>query len=222
MRILTDEQIHFYEQNGYVLTSGLIEDSVIQSGEKAMWRLMGADPTDKSSWTAATLAKGFSDPDISACFTAKVRAAAAQLAQEAISNFPQPEGSFVINVFPQAGEWKPQGMHIDHAIRSDDYSVFPRPLRVASITYLNDVNIHSGGTMVCPGSHKKIEALAKSDPARYEKMWQLNEELNSIGLGEPLELLGNQGDVLFYHYLTAHSGSMNVGNYPRLALVHKW
>jgi ectoine hydroxylase-related dioxygenase (phytanoyl-CoA dioxygenase family) len=177
---------------------------------------------DSSTWSRPVIATGFSDPDLLACFTPQTRAAAAQLAEEPVENFPVPTGTLVINVFPQEGEWMPQGMHIDHAIKNHDHSVFPRPLRVASITYLNDVQPQSGGTCVWPGSHRIIEQLAKSDPVLYEKMWKLNENLSSLNLGEPLELLGKQGDVLFYHYLTAHSGSTNIGTYPRLALVYKW
>ncbi len=219
---LTEEQIDFYNQNGYVLISGLIDPDIAAKGESKMWSVMGANPADKSTWKSANHVAGYSDPEILACFTQEVLEAAALLSESDPGELEVPASAFVINVFPTEGEWVNHGMHIDHAIPEDDYSVFPRPLRVASITYLNDVEPHSGGTVVWPGSHKKIEALAKSDPVRYEKMWQLNNELHLAEIGEPIELLGNRGDVLFYHYLTAHSGSMNVGSYPRLALVHKW
>ena len=32
-----------------------------------------------------------------------------------------------------------------------------------------------------------------------------------MDLGEPMEVVAKQGDVLFFHHLLPHSGTMNVG-----------
>jgi ectoine hydroxylase-related dioxygenase (phytanoyl-CoA dioxygenase family) len=90
------------------------------------------------------------------------------------------------------------------------------------MTFLNDVALHGGGTVVWPGSHRRLEALARSNPQRYELMWTLNQSLKELDLGRPVELTPRRGDVLFYHYLCAHAGSMNTGPRPRLALNMKW
>jgi ectoine hydroxylase-related dioxygenase (phytanoyl-CoA dioxygenase family) len=90
------------------------------------------------------------------------------------------------------------------------------------MTYLSDVPSHGAGTIVWPGSHLKLEALAKSDPERYELMWALNQDIPRAGIGEPVELTPRRGDVLFYHYLCAHAGSKNTSDRPRLALNMKW
>jgi ectoine hydroxylase-related dioxygenase (phytanoyl-CoA dioxygenase family) len=95
-------------------------------------------------------------------------------------------------------------------------------MHLAGIIYLNDVPPQGASTVVWPGSHRKIEALAKSDLTHYELMQTLNAELGKLDLGDPIEIPGKRGDVLFYHYLCAHSGSRNATDTPRLALVHKW
>jgi len=41
-------------------------------------------------------------------------------------------------------------------------------------------------------------------------------------LSRPVELTPRRGDVLFYHYLCAHAGSMNTSSRPRFALNMKW
>lgn len=222
MRPLTAEQMRRYEEDGYLLVSGLIAPRIVELGEAAMWRSLGALSDDPATWKEARTVGTFDDPAILACYTPEMLAVVAQLAGEDVSPVHAPSRAFAINVYPQEGPWQHHGPHIDHAIKKDGYKTFPRPFHVATIAYLNDVARHGAGTVVWPGSHKKIEALAKSDLERFEYMWVLNEALDELDLGEPLELLGKQGDVLFYHYLCAHSGSTNASDRPRLALVSKW
>ena len=219
MNLLTDEQKRQYVEEGYVLVSGLISDEIARSGAAALWRALNADPADSTTWKNVAWASGHKDPDIVACFTPEFAAAAAELSGEASR---PPSSAFTLNVFPQEGPWKPQGPHIDHAIPKDGFRVFPRPMRIASIAYLNDVPPHGASTVVWPGSFKKIEALAKSDPQKYELMAALNQDLNTLDLGDPVEVHAGRGDVLFYHYLTAHAGSSNATQTPRFAVVHKW
>ena len=56
-----------------------------------------------------------------------------------------------------------------HLIRSVERAqpTTPRAFRVACMVYLSDVAPHGGGTVVWPGSHRKLEALARSDLDRY-------------------------------------------------------
>ncbi len=96
------------------------------------------------------------------------------------------------------------------------------PFRVASMLFASDVESHGGGTLVWAGSHKKILALAQSDPDYYALMSNLNNELDKANIGEYVELTPKRGDILFYHTLCGHSGSMNVRNTPRLAMNAKW
>ena len=90
------------------------------------------------------------------------------------------------------------------------------------MTFLNDVEPNGGGTVVWPGSHRKIAALARSNPDYYRPMWVLGEELYKADIGECVEIVPQGGDVLFYHVFCAHSGSLNVTDYPRLAMNMKW
>jgi hypothetical protein len=222
MSTITSEQKRQFEEQGYVLVSGLIAPEIAEAAAGALWRGLGADPDDRATWQNVPVGSSHKDPAILACFTPEVLAAAAGLAGEDPATFKAPSSTLTLNIFPQEGPWSHHGPHIDHALARDGYKVFPRPLRIASILYLNDVPQHGAPTVVWPGSHRKIEALAKSDPAHYELMQTLNQELGSLDLGEPIEIPGRRGDILFYHYLTAHSGSRNATDTPRFALVYKW
>lgn len=220
---LTAEQQAEYRERGYLLVSGLIPDDVSARAEAAMWRLIGADPRDPASWEGAGGGHAaYADADLVACYTPAVLDAAARVAGDDPATVRAPGKGYAINIFPQSGPWTWPGPHIDHAIKEHGHKTFPRAFRVACMTYLSDVPPQGGGTIVWPGSHSRLEALARSDSERYEFMWALNQDLDKAGLGDPVELTPRRGDVLLYHYLCAHAGSKNVSDRPRLALNAKW
>jgi hypothetical protein len=223
MATLTPQQLAQYDRDGYLLVSGLIPEDVAAAAEAAMWRAIGATPGDPASWADKTYGhERIDDPAVVAVYTPEFRAAAAALTGDDVSTIDLPDSGYAINVYPQQAEWKWPHPHIDHAIKEDGHKTFPRAFRVATMTFLNDVPLHGAGTVVWPGSHHRLEALAKSDPYHYGMMWVLNQELERADLGLPVELTPKRGDVLFYHYLCAHAGSMNTSYRPRFALNAKW
>jgi hypothetical protein len=220
---LTEELAQQYERDGYLLLSGLIPDEISQAAEAAMWRAIGANSGDPVSWIGKSAGHStFEEPALVACYTPAFMEAAARLAGGDISEFDPPKRAYGINIMPQKAEWKWPNPHIDHAIKEHGHHTFPRAFKIATMTFLSDVTQHGGGTVVWPGSHKRIEAMAKSDPARYDLMWAVNQDLDKAGIGEPVELTPRRGDILFYHYLCAHAGSMNTSARPRLAMNCKW
>lgn len=221
--VLSDEQLRQFERDGFLLVPGLVPDPVAAGAAEAMWRCLGVSAKRPAEWRRLSLApQNFRDAELLACFSNDCVAAAAQLSGEPAATFVRPRRAYCVNVFPSEQHWKAHVPHIDHSNVAARHRVFPRPMRIASMTYLNDVEPHSGGTMVWPGSHRLIEALARSDPARFRLMAQLNAGVPSLDLGRPVELTPRRGDVLYYHYLCAHAGSLNVGATPRFALSWKW
>lgn len=220
---LSNEQRRMFDEQGYLLASGLIPPPAAAAAAAAIWRILQANPQDAASWEGIPKDhRVFDDPALGAVYTPQVMQAAAELAGDDPASLRTPTSGYAINVFPTAAEWHWPGPHIDHAIKEHGHKTFPRAFRLAAMTFLNDVPVHGGGTVVWPGSHKKLEALAKSDPERYELMWSLGRDISKVDLGDPVELTPRQGDVLFYHYLCAHAGSMNTSRTPRLALNMKW
>jgi len=222
MQVLTEAQEQEYAEQGYLLVSGLVPATIAEAAEAAMWRAFAADPNDRATWPIAMRHQVYDPPELAACYTPEILAAAALLAGDDPASFKPPSRGYAINVFPQEGEWQWPRPHIDHAIKEHGHKTFPRAFRIASMLFLNDVPTHGAGTVVWPGSHRKLLALAQSDPERYEMMWTLNQELSQRDLGEPVELTPRRGDILFYHYLCAHAGSMNTSDRPRLAMNMKW
>jgi ectoine hydroxylase-related dioxygenase (phytanoyl-CoA dioxygenase family) len=204
--ILTPDQHQFFTDNGYILLSGLVPEPIVE-----------AAATRLSELYEGNTFFGVKDPAFAACYSESLCRAARELSGN--------DGDFS-TYYPVAQtsdrEWQSPPPHIDHALEQNNFNVFPRPMRLASMFYLSDIRPHGGGTVVWPGSHKKVEALAQTDVVKYERMFHLNNDLPLLDLGEPIELTPKKGDVLFYHYLCAHAGSTNNNPEPRLAINHKW
>jgi Phytanoyl-CoA dioxygenase (PhyH) len=220
---LTAEQREQYARDGFLLVSGLIPNAISAAAEAAMWDVVGVSPDDPASWGSVDPShRAYENAALVACYTPVYVAAAADLAGDDPATFRFPTRGYVINLFPRREEWAWPRPHIDHAIKEHGHKTFPRAFRIAAMTYLSDIEPHGGGTVVWPGSHRKIEALARSKPEQYELMWSLGRDLQQAGFGEPLEMTPRRGDVLFYHYLCAHAGSINVRDRPRFAMNMKW
>jgi ectoine hydroxylase-related dioxygenase (phytanoyl-CoA dioxygenase family) len=203
-----------YAAQGFLLVSGLIEPEVVRRARDAMcdWEVPGH---------AAAHHAYSGDSSIIACFSQQVCSVAAELAG-ASRPFAAPATVYTIRVSPQKGVWQWPEPHIDHALEQDAHRTFPPPFRIGCLIYVTDVSAHSGATVVWPGSHRQLEQSARSRPSDYEFLSALNRDVPKMTLAEPLEILARAGDVLFYHYLCAHAGSMNAGTQVRLALNHKW
>lgn len=84
--------------------------------------------------------------------------------------------------------------------------------------YLEDVPSRSGGFTVYPGSHKHVFY-----GHRYESNWSPTKEYNDVvasvvNTTTPVEFVGDQGDVVFWHGRMVHSAGIHVGPSIRWAM----
>ena len=84
--------------------------------------------------------------------------------------------------------------------------------------YLEDVPPRSGGFTVYPGSHK---ILFKAH--QYESNWSPTEHYNEaisevVNNTTPVEFVGEQGDVVYWHGRMVHSSGIHVGSTIRWAV----
>jgi hypothetical protein len=211
---LPAQQLHTYETQGFLVVSGLIGEAVIHQAASLLAGLVRGE----GGGPHITF---YRNADLLACYTRAVCWAAAQLAGVE-KPFKPPRATSTISVGVTAEPWRWPHPHIDHSSREDAHRTFPPPYRIGCIIYLTEVRKHSGATVIWPGSHRQLEALASSNVHRYEYMSSLNRDLATLALENPIEVTAQPGEILFHHYLCAHSGSVNNGIEPRLALNHKW
>lgn len=222
MLSITDDQSAFFEENGYILLKQAVSKDCADAASRAIWNELNMDAHRPDTWAGVAAFHVTSHPDVRLCVAADLSQVVDKLSGEANPGWSPPNQCLLVNTFPSEGPWRPNPPHIDHALAADNFDVFPRPMRLATLIYLGNVTEHAGGTVVWPGSHKQIQRLYDSDPIKYKKMAVLNRSIRERPLGEPIEVLADAGDVLLYHYLTAHAGSANTSAIPRFAIAYKW
>jgi hypothetical protein len=214
VRSMTKREIQSYATDGFLLLPEAVDTKTV---ERAV-RVLSAQIRKTH---AGAHHEFVSDPSVLACFSKKLCSAAAGLAGSP-ERFVPPATAYTITVFPTAEPWEWPAAHIDHAREEDAHRTFPPPFLVACLIYLTDVQSHCGATVVWPGSHRRLQELASSDPERYKYLATLNGDISKLDLGSPKEITPRAGDALLYPYLCAHAGSANAGSEPRFALNHKW
>lgn len=228
---LTLSDLDRYREDGYLLASGLIPDDVSARAEAAMWRLMEMDPDDPSTWSrepgtadevvdgrGVVIFNGVQDPDLMACATEAFLAAVAQLIDEPIGSLHPPEAVHTQNLVRRDVEWTLPRPHVDGIPKEHMHRTFPGPYRITALLYLSDVEPRGGGTCAWPGSHRRIRELAESDPEKYAYLYDLNKDIPSLDLGDPIELTPRRGDILFFQHLFGHNGTPNVLPKPRFMM----
>lgn len=236
--MLSEQQLSQFEEQGYLLLSGLIPQAVVSKAAAAMWQMMGMDAADPGSWVRVKRPKlagfyvehtgggkrielfGVTNPDVLACCTpeylAVLRQVAGQYPEIPHCKSQKPDGIWAINQFPVSGAWQPPAPHLDGDFR--EFRLDPGTFRATSLTYLTDAPVHGGTTMVWPEGPERIRAFRKANPGFSNRVGDIKAVFPELDLGEPMEVVAKQGDVLLFHHLLPHSGTRNVGEAPRFAI----
>ncbi|HYE05829.1 MAG TPA: phytanoyl-CoA dioxygenase family protein [Planctomycetota bacterium] len=215
-------QIQHFIEHGWLLASDLIPREVALAADAHTWTLLGFDPADPATWVEPQVKEYMPLSDAyAACYTTPLLAAAAQLLPDPLACplARAPDYAFVIRILPEPGPWRSgHNLHIDS---TGAYSTaYMQAWRLSAMVYLHDVAPQAGRTVVWDASHTRIMAHVRSDPTRHK--WLKEVDLSRLDLGEPLEVAGKAGDVLFFDPLLAHAKPMNVGGRPRFAMNIKW
>jgi hypothetical protein len=228
---LSTDQIESYNQNGYLLASGLMSEAVSKRAETAMWKLMDMDPNDPVTWSrvptqadeysesrGVTIFNGVTHSDLMACATDAYLTAVAQLLGEPGGSLHPPESVHTQNLLQRKSVQTTPNPHVDGIPKEHLHATFPGPYRITSLIYLSDVEPGGGGTFAWPRSHREIGRLAESDPVKYEYLYDLNKDIPSLDLGKGVELTPQRGDILFFKHLFGHNGSANTLAKPRFMM----
>lgn len=240
--MLSKQQLTQFEEEGYLLLSDLIPEETVTKAEAAMWQLMGMDADAPDPWGPFGTAYkpklavksymeqmsngnrielfGVTHPDVLACCTPDYLTVLRQLAERypAIPHCKSqhPDGIWALNQFPVSVKWKSPSPHLDGDFR--DFRLEPGTFRATSLTYLTDANSHEGTTVIWPEGPQRIRAFRKKNPEFSSHIREIRALFPQMDLGEPMEVVAKQGDVLFFHHLLPHSGTINVGTAPRFAI----
>lgn len=220
--VLSVEQVEHYLKEGYAVVSGLIPEETTVRGREVMLQEIKGPNARPVGDKYNTIDVHSRHPDLLACHSPAVLMAAAQLSGEDPSAFTcrMYDTVFGINLLPVEGPWWFEGPHIDSMHMP--LPTFRCAHRIVCMIYLNEIESQGGGTVVWPKSHRKIQALARSNPSRFMFLNALGEEIPKMDLGEPVELTTKAGGVAFLSGFCAHTKSANVRKHIRLAMSVKW
>ena len=109
-----------------------------------------------------------------------------------------------------------------------DFPVYA-PLRTLanSVLYLSHVQERGGAFMYWPGSHHIAWDYFRRNPDDYLSRGERSQDqtfalLQREMICDPLEFIGKPGDVLIWHSLLLHSGSVNKRPEARIAIFGRW
>lgn len=207
-RPLDQEELRFWDQNGYVLVRDAVTRASASAAAEAIWTFLGASPHDPGSWGDEKARDGLWVPLLRhSAFDAnraspRIKGAFAQLwgTGDLLATIDQ--GGFNPPERPDR-PFRGQGLHWDTSL------ALPIPLGIQGILYLTDTPAEQGAFRCVPGFHRRIGDWLAGLPAGADPRGQIL----------PFEaecVAGKAGDMILWHAALPHGASPNRGNRPRL------
>lgn len=231
---LSDEQIAFFMQYGYVRVPGCFSREKAAQWTSDVWTRLGFSETDKSTWTTECTHMPEHKEEPVSTFAPKAWAAICELlgGEDRIDEDSATwNDAFIVNLgTPEMeGKWpRPtelEGWHVDgdffvHFLDSPEQGLLVIPL-------FSDIEPHGGGTMVCCDSVKEVAKFLYDNPRgvspymvpRGRKIRKSDDDFYDLVLekcSEFHEMIGTVGDVILLHPLMMHSQYVNSLRVPRI------
>lgn len=226
MKISEEQKQHFIEQ-GYLIARGLLPEQTVIATREAILKTLEIDAQNPATWAGKNVTDNLhAIAQTVPCRTDAVEAVAEQLVGphfvRGLCRSPYLEsrgvtpstvqGYIPVLNFPTPGPrefQKPTGYHIDGMHLT---TLWPVHHFLVVFAYLTDVADYGGATTLLPGSHRQVfEHWVRADhPGSTHPP--------ALDYAEPVPMPGSAGDVIFMHYLTVHSGSLNHSDHIRVGL----
>ena len=227
-KIVSDEQLSFFKENGYVIISDCVEEKDRKQLVADMWELSGLDKTQPKTWSSAQTAvqrNGFlemyhnptqwkirTDPKLYNIFAD-------------IFNYDHLWVSIdrVCMKLPSSGKWACQGFtHWDF----DPWAESAYPLHLQGAIALEDTSICMGGFHCVPGMHKYLKEWTATRPIDQEHRERFYK--NGMPIPVPQEYYYSiweqdrpipmkAGDIVIWRGEIAHGNGENISFDPRMA-----
>jgi hypothetical protein len=208
-------RMQFLEQ-GYARLAGAFPGDVAAAVAAEVWaelgRRYGMSPHDRTTWTTiqpSGLGGLRKRKVFDALATPAVIATITELLGTDTWPHPYSWGDPLVTM-PAPGLWTmpDTGWHIDFPARSN--------LRLKWLAYLAPVLPEGGGTVVLAGSHRLVEQFLRANPTDPGRSATVRKAALAAGLGAPVELTGEPGDMVFLHPHLFHAPAPNHSTSPRL------
>jgi hypothetical protein len=206
--VLTQADLTFWEEHGYVVLHDAIPASACETAAEAIWKHLDARPDDPQSWyqknTQGIMVQYFQHPAFDvARQSLRIHKAFSQLWGTADLWATTDRVGFNP---PERPGWQFPGPHLhwDVSVKT------PIPLGMGGILYLTDNPPEQGAFTVVPGFQRWGEDWLKKLPAGAKPREQNLYALGATAIG------ARAGDLVIWHQALPHGASPNRGARPRL------
>ncbi|WP_294961245.1 phytanoyl-CoA dioxygenase family protein [uncultured Flavobacterium sp.] len=208
--VLSEEDLEFWNLNGYVVVKNAISAEDCENTQKAIWEYLKMDPNEKESWykrheDQKGLMLNFSDHETlnRNRFSPRIKKAYEQLYNttkiyktiDKVSFNPPETESFKFLGSP---------LHWDMSLKR------PFAFRLQGLLYLTDCGPNDGAFHCVPGFHNQIDqwldALQPLENPREKALQTL----------QPKPIEGQAGDFIIWNQTLPHCAAPNKGEKPRM------
>ncbi|MEO6176919.1 MAG: phytanoyl-CoA dioxygenase family protein [Flavobacterium circumlabens] len=209
-KVLSEQDLDFWNQNGYVIVKNAISKEDCEATQQAIWDYLKMDPHKKETWyvrheNQKGLMLNFSDHETlnRNRFSARIRKAYEQLYGTAkiyktidkVSFNPPETNDFTFLGSP---------LHWDTSLKQ------PIPFGLQGLLYLTDCGIEDGAFHCVPGFHNQINNwLENLETHEYPRE-------KAIQTLKPKPVPGKAGDFIIWNNTLPHCATANKGKSPRM------
>lgn len=212
MKILTDADRAFWEENGYIIIRNAVAKENCTAVVNAIWEFLDMDRNDSATWYSRppwhsragmiemyhhqSMWDNRQNPKIHQAFSEIYGTEKLWVSLDRVNMNP-----------PATADWDHHGfIHWDI-----DPTVQPIPLRTQGVLCLADTSEEQGGFQCIPGSHLRVAEIvaAQTDESKVRNP--------DIGTMQIKSIAANAGDLIIWHVGLLHGNGRNRTDQPRLA-----
>lgn len=208
--VLSDEELLFFETNGYLVLKDAIQEEDCRATRKVIWEFLGMDPDVPQTWykthpdQRGLMVNFFDHPLLEKNrASARIKKAFEQLYQSKTIYKTIDKVSFNPPVTSNY-TFKGSDLHWDVSLK------MPIPFRLQGLIYLSDCGPQDGAFHCVPGFHKEIVSWMEKIPSNVSAR---DYALKTL---QPKAITAKAGDMVIWHQALPHCATPNYGKLPRM------
>ncbi|MFI0445159.1 phytanoyl-CoA dioxygenase family protein [Actinomadura sp. 6N118] len=223
--MLDDAQVEGFIRDGFVRLDEAFPRDLAAECREILWRDTGADPNDRSTWTAPVVRLGdyAQEPFRRAANTPRLHAAFDTLVGEGRWQPRGSLGSFPVR-FPSDDDPGDGGWHVEASLPGDDMAnfmtwrtnLFSKGRALLMLFLFSDVGEDDAPTRIRVGSHLDVPPILEPAGDKGLPFMELAGKAAPASEHRPVAYAtGQAGDVFLCHPFVVHAAQPHHGTEPR-------